>query len=283
MATLNTACSELRMRSAHTVEEAALQHLALRNTRRSVDDLLGAQLPGGAWPNVPITAVPNAYATSLALIALAHTEPTIAVRAAADRGFAWLGRTHGREGHWLWQWKFRLFDRQVRFDPSKSGWPWVDGTVSWVAPTAMAIVAHYTWRRPSSRVEQAVAMLLDRACPAGGWNAGNSQVFGVDLAAHPDFTAMGLIALHASGLHDHPVSRKAEEYLLSRLPNSNATYSLAWATLALHEPTGQHAEAFRRRLDLAVGNTWNAIPTTTLALAALALKCPIFDLVEGDG
>jgi hypothetical protein len=50
------------------------------------------------------------------------------------------------ESHWLWQWKFRLFDRKVRFDPSKSGWPWVPER-RWVAPTALVILAFRAWRR----------------------------------------------------------------------------------------------------------------------------------------
>ena len=41
---------------------------------------------------------------------------------------------------------FRLFDRQVRFDSAKSGWPWTLGTVSWVAPTALSILAFRTRR-----------------------------------------------------------------------------------------------------------------------------------------
>jgi hypothetical protein len=32
-------------------------------------------------------------------------------------------------------------------------------------------------------------MLLDRMCPGGGWNAGNSVVYGVPLTPHIDATA----------------------------------------------------------------------------------------------
>jgi hypothetical protein len=38
-------------------------------------------------------------------------------------------------------------------------------------------------------------MLLDRACPGGGWNAGNGVVYGTALAPHPDDTAIALLAL----------------------------------------------------------------------------------------
>ena len=36
---------------------------------------------------------------------------------------------------------------------------------------------------------------MDRACPGGGWNAGNGVVYGTALAPHPDDTAIALLAL----------------------------------------------------------------------------------------
>src|SRR5690606_27568585 len=111
------------------------------------------QQPSGAWAALPPVDLPNAYHTALALLALRSHRHVERVRASADRAFEWLSRLRGRESHWLWQWKFRLFDRQVRFDPATSGWPWVPGTVSWVAPTALAILAFRAWRRESTRVD----------------------------------------------------------------------------------------------------------------------------------
>src|SRR5688572_17289927 len=35
----------------------------------------------------------------------------------------------------------RIADRKVQFDPNKFGWPWFSGTVSWVIPTAFALIA----------------------------------------------------------------------------------------------------------------------------------------------
>jgi hypothetical protein len=39
-------------------------------------------------------------------------------------------RSAGKEGNWLWKWKFRTTDHHVRFDPDKFGWPWFPDTVS---------------------------------------------------------------------------------------------------------------------------------------------------------
>ena len=40
---------------------------------------------------------------------------------AVSRAFAWLDSMAGVENHWLWKWKFRYFDRHVRFDTNKTG------------------------------------------------------------------------------------------------------------------------------------------------------------------
>ena len=38
-------------------------------------------------------------------------------------------------------------------------------------------------------------LLMDRAVPGGGWNAGNVRVLGADLDPYPDTTAWALLAL----------------------------------------------------------------------------------------
>lgn len=269
----------LRARAVGSIEELALRSLALRGEWRDCSQLFESQLPCGGWPNALGTSEPNAYSTSMALIALAHLRDRRDARAAVNLAFGWLDETAGLEGHWLWRWKFRWFDRRVKFDTSKYGWPWIDGTVSWVAPTALAVIAHRVWKRPSPRVERGMSMLLDRACSSGGWNAGNSEAFGVSLTAHPDFTAMGLIALRSCGVHAHPAVRSAEDYLSSRLAASEATYSLAWALLALRN-NPKMVSTLRARLLKSVKLDAGAKPTISLALAALALEDPPLDLTE---
>jgi hypothetical protein len=120
---------------------------------------------------------------------------------ARERAVAWILNTRGREGHWLWRWKFKTSDRQVHFDPDKFGWPWILGANSWVIPTAFTLVAlkQFTACARSEladgRIRTGIDMLLDRACLGGGWNAGNSVVYGVTLAAHVEPTAIALLAL----------------------------------------------------------------------------------------
>ena len=269
----------LRARAVGSIEELALRSLALRAEWGNCSQLLETQLPCGGWPNALGTSEPNAYSTSMALIALAHLRDRRGSPAAVHFAFGWLNEIAGREGHWLWRWKFRWFDQHVKFDTSKYGWPWIDGTVSWVAPTALAVIAHRVWNRPSQRVERGMSMLLDRACSSGGWNAGNSEAFGVRLAAHPDFAAMGLIALRACGVHAHPTVRSAEDYLSNRLAASEATYSLAWALLALRN-NPKVVSTLRAQLLRSLELDADAKPTISLALAALALEDQPLDLTE---
>jgi len=269
----------LRARPVGSIEELALCSLALRAERGGCSQLLENQLPCGGWPNALGASEPNAYSTSWALIALAHLRVRRDTCAAVKSAFGWLNGIAGREGHWLWRWKFRWFDRQVKFDCNKYGWPWIDGTVSWVAPTALAVIAHRVWSCRSPRVERGISMLLDRACSSGGWNAGNSAAFGVTLTAHPDFTAMGLIALRSCGVQTNPIVRSAEDFLSTRLAASEATYSLAWALLALRN-NPKVVSTLRAQLLKSLDLDTDAKPTISLALAALALEDPPLDLTE---
>src|SRR5262249_28724839 len=106
--------------SGRGIEDAALSLLALRNSGADPQALLATQHRSGAWAALPNVEPPSAFHTALVLLAIRPFQTT-AVRGAAARAFEWLSDLRGVESHWLWQWKFRLLDRQVRFDPLKSG------------------------------------------------------------------------------------------------------------------------------------------------------------------
>jgi hypothetical protein len=268
----------LRATPPHGIEDAALTLIALRNTGADPSQLIHAHRPSGGWSEFPNVGPPSAFHTALALLALRDFPLT--PKSSADLGFQWLSGVRGRESHWLWQWKFRLFDRQVQFDPKKSGWPWVPGTVSWVAPTALSILAHRAWHRESSRLASATAMLLDRACTNGGWNAGNSVVFGVSLDPQPDFTAMALLALRDSIHAKDPLVDSSLAYLAGRFTALRAPYSLAWASMALAAYDYQGHDRLRTRLEAAATLQNESLPGRTLALSALALEIPAYTFRE---
>ena len=238
---------------------------------RAQEFLLHTQNPNGSWPAFAGDDTDGAWVTSLVVMALQDVVSAIPARL---HGVHWLMSCAGKESNWFWKWKFRTADRHVRFDPNKFGWPWFPETVSWVVPTAFAVLALN--QLPCScdgleqvpfRVERGVEMLLDRVCPGGGWNAGNGVVYGVPVAPHPDDTAIALLALREH--RRDPMVQSSVQYLERIAPSLTAPWSLAWATLAL--------AAYGRPIDsiysLLVGNSdlSSVDDTSTLALVCLAL------------
>lgn len=233
--------------------------------------LLRAQNPNGSWPVFAGDDHDGSWVTSLVAIALHDLVPAIPARL---KGLHWLLSSAGRESNWLWKWKFRTTDRHVRFDPDKFGWPWFPDTVSWVVPTAFAILALNQlpcscggFELVPSRVNRGVEMLMDRACPGGGWNAGNGVVYGSAVAPHPDDTAIVLLSLRDRP--QDPVVKTSVDYLERTAPTLTAPWSLAWAILAL---------AAHRRPITSLRNALLALPdlfyiedNSTLALVCLAL------------
>jgi hypothetical protein len=123
-------------------------------------------------------------------------------------------------------------------------------------------------------------MLLDRACPRGGWNAGNSVVFGVELDPHPDFTAMAALALLRSGRGKQALAGRSLDYLAVRLVDARSPYSLAWATIALSAYGHEGADRLRSRLEASLASRVTNVSPATLGVAALALEHPAFAFEE---
>ena len=252
----------------------ALGSAPVGDIERAQDFLLHTQNQNGSWPVFPDDDPEGAWVTSLAAMALRDVVPAIRARL---QGFRWLLNSAGKESNWFWKWKFRTADRHVRFDPDKYGWPWFPDTVSWVVPTAFAVLALN--QIPCScgglenspyRVNRGIEMLLDRACPSGGWNAGNGVVYGAALAPHADDTAIALLAL--SDRRQEAAVQSGVRYLEGVAPALTAPCSLAWAILALsayHRPIDSLLSSLSVLPDLS-----SIEDTSTLALVCLALDVP---------
>lgn len=181
-----------------------------------------------------------------------HALVAMGSRSCAQLGEAgsWLLANQGREGHWLWRWKFRWGERHVRFDATKVGWGWTPATTSWVIPTALAIIALRRARNhgvvdavwAQQRIALGQAMLVDRVCAGGGWNAGNPEVYGVALRPHVDTTAIALLGLQ--DCHGCAAVRTSIEWLQASASACRSAYSLAWAALAC-ATLRQHGVDFR--------------------------------------
>ena len=123
----------------------------------------------------------------------------------------------------------------VGHDTTLIGWPWIEGTHSWIEPTAMAIVAlERAGLGNHPRVDEGIRVVLNRALAKGGWNYGNTSVFGRQLRPQPGPTGLALLALaaHASKLRPRSVD-PAIAYLLRTLADIRAPISLAWGVLGL--------------------------------------------------
>jgi hypothetical protein len=240
--------------------------------RSGLTHLFDLQRQDGAWPT--FQGDPEAsWTTALVLCALNGTGEFASAR---ENAFRWLVAERGREGHWLWRWKFKTADHKVRFDPEKYGWPWTPGSASWVIPTAFSVIAlkQYTvcnrLEASEKRIKLGVEMLLDRMCVAGGWNSGNSVVYGVPLRPHVEATAIVLLALQDE--HRSAVIDKSLQWLKLSAANIDAVSSLAWSILCLfvyQEPV----EGLKSRLVVLLGNGQNIHDNATLATAILALNC----------
>jgi len=249
----------------------ALGSVPVGDIVRAQNFLLITQNPNGSWPVFPGDDREGGWVTSLAVIALRDLVLAIPARL---RGFHWLLNCAGKESNWFWKWKFRTADRHVRFDPDKYGWPWSPDAVSWVVPTAFAILALNQipcscggLERLPFRVDRGIEMLMDRACPGGGWNAGNGVVYGTALAPHADDTATALLAL--TDRKEDPIAQSGVQYLEKIAPSLSAPWSLAWAILAL--------AAYQRPVD-GLQRLLTTLPglstvenTGTLALVSLAI------------
>jgi hypothetical protein len=237
------------------------------------------QTVNGLWPAVGEKTALNFWATAMAVDTLSILGANLATVAPFLDA---LVQSRPLEASWLVRLKFRFSDRQVRFDPTKYGWPWVPNTVSWVLPTSMAMIALERAKRRGlvggkeveTRLRLGAEMLLDRACMGGGWNAGNAVVYGVPLRPHIDATAIALAALRLQ--YQNPIVRDSLTWLLGRVECPSA-YSLAWlilATAAYRDVSADVIPALTAagdRLAALVEDPRGIQDTSTIALAALAL------------
>jgi hypothetical protein len=239
--------------------------------QKTIDVLLRTQNSGGSWPAFEGDDPEGCWTTALAAITLRFAQSPMAP---IEKALRWLLDNNGREGHWLWKWKFRTVDRAVQFNPDKYGWSWFPGTVSWVIPTAFSVIALRQssaccrTEQITARIQLGTEMLRDRACPQGGWNAGNGTVFGAALTPHIDATAIALLALTEVA---HPALIRSLNWLRQACAECSSAYSLAWAALALsmhQDPSCGHCIENLRRV-LSSRASISNIETLSLAVIAI--------------
>jgi hypothetical protein len=262
-------------------ESTALTLMALRahpdraaDADRARDWLVQRQRDDGSWALLD-GAEDGSWVTPWAILAL-RSEGGASFDA-AKRGADWLVRREGRRLGLVARVMFRLLPAEERtsLDPQLIGWPWHEGSFSWVEPTSVSVLALKHMRRaladrfPAERVEQGELLLYDRQCDDGGWNYGNRAVLGEELHAYPDVTAIALLALQ-----DRPSERTAKGLKsLEQMLSSDESSGLALALGCLCQSVyGGDATVLQRRLLARYESTKFLGEMRTLALASLALN-----------
>jgi hypothetical protein len=117
-------------------------------------------------------------------------------------------------------------------NPALKGWPWVANTHSWIEPTVLSVLAlKASGYGRHDRVREAIQMIVDRQLPHGGWNYGNTMVFGRELRPMPESTGTALSGL--AGQVEAAVVARSLDYIYGEVNRLHTPISLGWALLGL--------------------------------------------------
>jgi hypothetical protein len=162
------------------------------------------------------------WPTTLAVLAW-HGSP--AHRKSQSRGIEFLLSTTGQHHK-------KRDDSPVAHDTALRGWPWIGETHSWVEPTSLALLAlEISGNGEHERAREARRMLMDRQMESGGWNYGNTAVFGRQLWPMPESTGLALSALE--GRTERKAVEKSILYLKAEMGRLRTPLSFAWGRLGL--------------------------------------------------
>ena len=244
--------------SAHGRPEAAAPVLDYLAAAQQADGSVGVREkePTPGWP------------TSLAVIAWQHFD-AVKFKSRIDKGLAWISALHGKS-----------IERtpEMGHNTQLDGWPWAEGTHSWLEPTAFHLLAYRAADQAQHpRAREAVRLLIDRQLPAGGCNYGNTIVLGQTLRPHVQPTGIALLAL--AGEND-PSGRleKSLTWLGWSLGSRTTAASLAWALHGLRahgREVPQAAELLAAAAKRVAEHDRSPHKTALLALAAAEEKSPL--------
>ncbi len=162
-----------------------------------------------------------------------------------------------------------------RQDNSLQAWSWIDGTFSWVEPTAWCLLALKQWSATPgavgdrTRIVVAEQMLVDRCCAKGGWNYGNANMLGQDLRPFVPTTALTLLALQDR--QSLPEVARSVAFLEREATSERSGTALALALMALRA-YGRSTGAVRDALVAQLPTTLNLGKIASAAMSLYALS-----------
>jgi hypothetical protein len=164
-------------------------------------------------------------------------------------------------------------DTTVAHDTALRGWPWTEFTHSWIEPTVLALIAlEITGHTAHQRFGEGIRMIMDRQLPHGGWNYGNTLVYGQEL--HPFIDTTGLALNAVAGHVKKEDVNLSIQLLKNRVEQCRTPLSLGWALFGLGSwgefPKKGHVwieESLKRQ------ENYGAYGTSLLSLLVLASIC----------
>ena len=262
-------------------EATALALLALRSiakgpvepaAQRAGKWLIDRQNADGSWPLNDSLKGPS-WSTALAIVALSDRAD---LRDRLVKAGNWALEQEGSKPGILANLILALtFQKKaVQLNEDLVGWSWTPNSFSWVEPTSYFLLAlkkirrHLAGKSIAERIQQGELMIYDRMCDNGGWNYGNSSVYGDQLWPYPDITAIALVALQ-----DH--QERKENQLSLRALGEMAIYTdsglaLSWSAICL-SLYGQDSAQLRQRLVQRFAKTKFLGETKAIALGVLAV------------
>lgn len=260
-------------------ETTALALLALESSggrsgavERARRWLIERQNPDGSWP-LSVTVKEPSWTTALAMLGLGDGAEQKERIVKAGR---WVLEQAGSKPGLLANLvrAIRFEKRVVRLNEDLIGWSWSPDTFSWVEPTSYCLIALKKYRRVLSekslreRVEEGELMIYDRMCEGGGWNYGNSSVYGDSVWPYPDVTAVALIALQDR--RERKENQMSLRVLIDLAQKTDSGLALGWTAICL-ALYGENSDEMKKLLAQRFAKTNFLGETKLLALAALAM------------
>ena len=162
-----------------------------------------------------------------------------------------------------------------RQDNSLQAWSWIDGTFSWVEPTAWCLLALKQWSNvpgavgDRDRIVVAERMLVDRCCAEGGWNYGNANMLGQELKPFVPTTALTLLSLQDR--QSLPAVGRSVAFLEREGTSERSGTALALALMALRA-YGRATPAVRDALVAQLPTTLDLGKVAAAAMSLYALS-----------
>ena len=264
----NTESTAFAVMALESLERKELE----RNAQFGLVWLSRHQNSNGSWRLNDVTS-PGSWSTAIAILCLSVFPEW---RDRALQGARWALTQEGSSLGWigsLFMWLTGQKDvNKINMD--LKGWPWAAGSFSWVEPTSYFLISLKRLRSAlggtnvNDRIRQGELMIYDRVCDEGGWNYGNSKVYGEALWPYPDITALALIALQDS--RQTEANRKSLEMLEASLNESDSGLALSWSIICF-QLYGRDSRRWRQLLGERFEKTKFLDETKSLALAILAL------------